>query len=239
MQANGIELCFLKNQEALEQKFSTDQLLRFLKDNTIFSNRSKTITLKKKDILIKEGEELKYIYIVKNGTILKSSHQNNTVDFIFSKDIIGLTKFLFNSKSEQTLQVVSDELVVERFHKADVIEKIINTEDGYFYHYLHMQKQLERQRAKEMLLRLPAELRVSKALLLLGSHYDRALEQENILTIAKIITRKMLAHYTNLTQNTVTAILQDLVKKELIMTKQHSAHVYPKKLQNHIKSLEL
>ncbi|EUJ18232.1 putative CRP/FNR family transcriptional regulator [Listeria grandensis FSL F6-0971] len=231
MRINMQEMREMYSDVAVEDQFNTNELLNLLEDANISPLECKTIRLKKHEMLITEGDDSEHIYVIEEGNLMMTDCQSKMIDFFFEQDIIGLTKFLFNDQSKLSFEVISEELVVKKFKKEDVIEKIMNKQEGYFFHYQHMHKEIERMQEKEKILRLPTEERIGRALLLLGNNYHNWKQKQSFLVFPQAINRKMLANYTSLTQNTITKVLQKFECSGLIRSNRRMIHIYPEKLE--------
>ncbi|AQY49749.1 hypothetical protein PWEIH_02027 [Listeria weihenstephanensis FSL R9-0317] len=231
------EMQFLYNQENIESQFSKEKFRSFLQEDKIFPLQGVKKKYRKSEIIIGENEEINEIYFIESGHIIATKDGEKAIDFFAGKDILGLTNLLLGSAAEYSYQVISSELVVTKYEKEDIIEKVINTQEGYFYHYVHMQNQVGRMMEKEDLLRLPSEQRISLALLSLGNKFGEETSDQDMICFPKPISKGMIAQYTNLNPNTITNVLQKLQEEEIIYPVRRAIYIDAYKLEEKLKGL--
>ncbi|MBC6316286.1 Crp/Fnr family transcriptional regulator [Listeria grandensis] len=231
MRNNIAEMQFLYNQESISTQFSKEKFRQFLQEDMIFPLTGVTKKYRKNDIIIPEGEVTNEIYFIESGNIAAMKEGEKVIDFYAKNDIIGLTDLLLDSQSECSFQVISNELILKKYDKENIIEKVINTQEGYFYHYVHMQNQVSRMMEKEELLRLPSEQRISLALLILGTEFGEETNDPDLLCFPKAISKGMIAQYTNLNPNTITNVLQKLEEADILFPARRAFHIDTFKLQ--------
>ncbi|MBC1436008.1 Crp/Fnr family transcriptional regulator [Listeria rocourtiae] len=209
------EMYFLYHSEIVKEAFNTHKLYCFLKKDLLYPVQSKVKKLNKHDLLIQEQNISSEVYFIQSGCVMEKKGQFLVNGFYTKGDIIGFDSLLLTDKSEYSLEVMSDEATIVKYKKAEIIEKILSTQEGYFYYYVHIQNQVKRLLEKEALLRLySAEQRIESALLQLVSVYwDR---DNEVALLPKYINKSILAKYTNLNSNTVTTVLQKLQKESII-----------------------
>ncbi|WP_149024005.1 Crp/Fnr family transcriptional regulator [Listeria grandensis] len=187
--------------------------------------------------MILEEEELNEIYFIESGHVAAFKDEEKIVDFFAKEDVLGLANLLLDSKSEYSFQVISNELIVTKYEKSDIIEKVINTQEGYFYHYVHMQNQVERMIEKEALLRLPSEQRISLALFQIVTKFGESTGKQHISRFPKQISKGMIAQYTSMNPNTITNVIQKLEEEEIIHPLRRTIHVDMSKLEMKLKEM--
>ncbi|MBC1604049.1 Crp/Fnr family transcriptional regulator [Listeria rocourtiae] len=177
------------------------------------------------------------VFLIEHGMIAATNGRNIVVDFFAQDDIIGLSNLMLGSTSDYIFVVLSDELTVIRYHKEDLIEKIMNTQEGYLYHYVHMQNMVNRLLARQELWRLPTEERIVIVLLELSRKYGQESENKNILCFPKQISKGMIAQYTNFNPNTITTILQKLQEEDCIYPVRSTIFIDMEKLETKLKAI--
>ncbi|MBA3927761.1 Crp/Fnr family transcriptional regulator [Listeria rustica] len=225
MRNNIAEMQFLYNQESISTQFSKEKFRQFLQEDMIFPLKGVTKKYRKNDIIIPEGEVMNEIYFIESGNVAAMKDGEKVIDFYADNDIIGLTNLLLDSQSEYSLQVVSNELITTKYDKENIIEKVINTQEGYFYHYVHMQNQVSQMMEKEELLRLPSEQRISLALLVLGTKFGEETNDPGLIRFPKAISKGMIAQYANLNPNTITNVLQKLEEEDILFPARRAFHI--------------
>ncbi|MBA3926456.1 Crp/Fnr family transcriptional regulator [Listeria rustica] len=232
MKQKAETMTLLYDQHHIEKSFSKEKFKIFLQEDMIFPLEGTRKKYRKGDILIDENDEVDDIILIESGHVIATKNTENLIDFYANQDIIGLSNMLLGSQSEYTYQVISNELMVIRYAKEDIIDKVINTQEGYFYHYVYMQSQVSRMMEKEELLRLPSEERISLAILSLGEKFGEIMKDDPDTVCFPIqISKGMLARYTNLNPNTVTNILQKLQAEDIIYSIRRTIYFNAYKLQ--------
>lgn len=225
-------MSLLYNQRYIEKQFSEEKFQFFLEEDTIFPLEGRRKKYRKGDMLVAEEDEVDDILFIESGYLMAMKDEENIIDFLGPQDIIGLSNLLLGSPSDYVYQVISNELTVLTYSKADVIDKVMNTQEGYFYHYVHMQNQVTRMMEKEALLRLPSDIRISLTLLHFGNKFgERMQDTPDTICFPKQISKGMLAQYTNLNPNTVTNILQKLQAEEILFSTKRMIYFDTYKLQ--------
>ncbi|MBC1457863.1 Crp/Fnr family transcriptional regulator [Listeria newyorkensis] len=225
MRNNIAEMEFLYSQESIATQFSRDKFHQFLQEDMIFPLKGVRKKYSKNEIIIPEGEVTNEIYFIESGNVAATKDGENVINFYAENEIIGLTNLLLDSHSEYAFQVISNELFVTKYDKESIIEKVINTQEGYFYHYVHMQNQVSQMIEKEQLLRLPSEQRISLALLILGTKFGEETNDQDLIGFPKSISKGMIGQYTNLNPNTITNVLQKLQEEEIIYPARRAFYV--------------
>ncbi|KGL46399.1 Crp/Fnr family transcriptional regulator [Listeria sp. SHR_NRA_18] len=225
-------MSLLYNQRYIEKQFSEEKFQFFLEEDTIFPVEGRRKKYRKGDMLLVEDDEVDDILFIESGYLMAMKDEENIIDFLGPQDIIGLSNLLLGSPSDYVYQVISNELTALTYAKADVIDKVMNTQEGYFYHYVHMQNQVARMMEKEELLRLPSEERISRAILKLGEKFGQSTQGDpDTICFPTQISKGMLAQYTNLNPNTVTNILQKLQAEEILISTKRMIYFDTYKLQ--------
>ncbi|KGL37368.1 Crp/Fnr family transcriptional regulator [Listeria sp. SHR_NRA_18] len=218
MQNNMIDMNSLYGEASIASQFSERRFRRFIEEDCIFPVRGVKKTFNRNDIILKANNDLNAIYFIEEGIVTGSIGKGIVVDFYTARDVLGLSNLMLGSDPAYTYQVLSEELVVTRYAKEDIIEKIMNTQEGYFYHYVHMQNLVNQMVKKEELLRLPTRQRISSVLLELGEKYGEETSEKNIICFPRQISKGMIAQYANLNPNTITSVLQKLQEEGYIYT---------------------
>ncbi|MBC1434916.1 Crp/Fnr family transcriptional regulator [Listeria rocourtiae] len=231
MRNNITEMQFLYTQESISQQFSKEKFCQFLQEDMIFPLKGIRKKYRKNDIIIPEGGTINEIYFIESGHVVAMKDGEKVIDFHAKNEIIGLTNLLLDSQSEYTFQVISNDLVTIRYDKESIIEKVINTQEGYFYHYVHMQNQISQMMDKEELLRLPSEQRISLALFTLVNKFGEATDDPDLICFPKPISKGMIAQYTNLNPNTITNVLQKLQEEDILYPARRAFYIDTFKLQ--------
>ncbi|KGL41289.1 hypothetical protein BMT55_03575 [Listeria newyorkensis] len=225
-------MTLLYDQRHIEKQFSEEKFQTFLQKDTIFPLEGTRKKYRKGDILIEEDDEVDDIFFIASGHLVATKNTENVIDFYAHQDVIGLSHLLLGSRSEYAYQVISNELTVVKYAKEDIIDNVINTQEGYFYHYVHMQNQVARMMEKEALLRLPSEERISRAIWKLGEKFGQSMQDDpDTICFPTQISKGMLAQYTNLNPNTVTNILQKLQAEDIIYSMKRTIYFNTYKLQ--------
>lgn len=222
---------FLYNKENISAKFSKDKFRQFLQEKVIFPLRGVTKKYYKNDSILTEGEVISHVYVIESGNVAVRKDEEQIISFYSENEIIGVTNLLLGSRSECSFQAISNELVVTKYDKVSIVEKVINTQEGYFYHYVHMQNQFSQMMEKEELLRLPSEQRISLALLILGTNFGEETDDQDLIRFPKSINKGMIAQYTNLNPNTITNVLQKLQNEDSLYPARGGFYVDIFKLQ--------
>ncbi|MBC1458780.1 Crp/Fnr family transcriptional regulator [Listeria newyorkensis] len=218
MQSRMMDMDSLYSEASIISHFSERRFRRFIEEDRIFPVRGVKKTFNRNDIIFKASNDLNAIYFIDEGIVTGTIEKGVVVDFYTVRDVLGLSNLMLGSDSAYTYQVLSEELVVTRYAKEDIIEKVMNTQEGYFYHYVHMQNLVKRMVKKEELLRLPTLQRISSVLLELGEKYGEETSEKNIISFPRHISKGMIAQYANLNPNTITSVLQKLQEEGFIYT---------------------
>ncbi|MBC1459234.1 Crp/Fnr family transcriptional regulator [Listeria newyorkensis] len=218
------EMYFLYHSEIVKEAFNTHKLYCFLQNDLLYPIQSRLKKLKKHDLLIKEKDISDEVYFIQSGCVMEKKGQFLVNGFYTKEDIIGFDSLLQTNKAEYSLEIISDEATIVKYKKAEIIEKILSVQEGYFYYYVHIQNQVQRLREKEALLRLhSAEQRIESALLQLVSGYWN--RHNELVPLPKYINKSILAKYTNLNSNTVTTVLQKLQKESIIQVNKRKIEI--------------
>lgn len=231
MQNRMMDMDSLYSEASIVSQFSERRFRRFIEEDRIFPVRGVKKTFNRNDIILKASNDLNAIYFIDEGIVTGTIEKGVVVDFYTARDVLGLSNLMLGSDSAYTYQVLSEELVVTRYAKEDIIEKVMNTQEGYFYHYVHMQNLVKRMVKKEELLRLPTLQRISSVLLELGEKYGEETSEKNIISFPRHISKGMIAQYANLNPNTITNVLQKLQEEGFIYTIKSSIFMDKSKLE--------
>ncbi|MBA3925829.1 Crp/Fnr family transcriptional regulator [Listeria rustica] len=231
MQNKMLDMNSLYSEDSIASQFSEHKFRRFIEEDCIFPVRGVKKTFNRNDIILKASDDLNAIYFIEEGIVTATIGKGVVVDFYTARDVLGLSNLMLGSSPLYTYQVLSDELVVTRYAKEDIIEKIMNTQEGYFYHYVHMQNQMKHMVKKEELLRLPTRQRISSVLLELGQKYGKETAEKNIISFPRQISKGMIAQYSNLNPNTITSVLQKLQEEGFIYTIKSAIYMDQPKLE--------
>ncbi|MBC2117602.1 Crp/Fnr family transcriptional regulator [Listeria booriae] len=231
MRQKMIEMNNLYSEESITSQFSERKFRQFIETDSIFPTSGVKKIFNRNDTIFKSNSDLNAVYFIEEGIVTATIEGEVVVDFYTTSDVLGFSNLMLGSDAFYKYQVLSDELVVTRYAKEDIIEKIINTQEGYFYHYVHMQNRVHHMAKKEELLRLPTRQRISKVLLEFGEKYGEATSEKNIISFPKQISKGMIAQYTNLNPNTVTNVLQKLQEEGYIYTIKSAIYMDKSKLK--------
>lgn len=231
MQNKMIDMNSLYSEASITSQFSEYRFRQFIEEDCIFPVKGVKKTFNRSDIVLKASNDLNAIYFIEEGIVTATLGKGVVVDFYTANDVLGLSNLMLGSTSLYTYQVLSDELIVTRYAKEDIIEKIMNTQEGYFYHYVYMQNQAKHMVKKEELLRLPTWQRISLALLELGEKYGEKTSEQHIISFPRQISKGMIAQYTNLNPNTITSVLQKLQQEGFIYTIKSAIYMDKPKLK--------
>ncbi|MBC6316285.1 Crp/Fnr family transcriptional regulator [Listeria grandensis] len=226
------EMHFLYNSETVTQEFSEHKFYYFLQKD-LFSPIEGTIKkFKKHEFLITEKEMVDEIYFIQSGCVMAMKNYSRVIDFYTEEDIVGFDCLLLTDLAAHSFKAISDEVLIMKYKKSEIIEKVLNAQEGYLYHYVHMQNQIKRLLEKEELLRQPSEKRIGFALLQIIKGCGARKRYSELVTFPKHINKGILAKYTNLNPNTVTNVLQKLQEESIIQVIQRTMHVNVLKLQS-------
>ncbi|KMT58586.1 Crp/Fnr family transcriptional regulator [Paenilisteria newyorkensis] len=215
----------------ISEDFNEVKFREFIQDDLIFPTRGVKKHYMKHDILIQDGTDENDVYFIEKGIVAATLDGKIVVDFFAENDVIGLSNLTLGSSPDYIFTVISDEVEVTRYRKEDLIEKIMNTQEGYLYHYVHMKNMTNRLLARQELWRLPTEERVIIVLLELGKKYGKEAKDKDTLCFPKQISKGMIAQYTNFNPNTITTILQKLQEEDCIYAVRSSIFVNTEKLE--------
>lgn len=206
----------LYGEASISERFNEVKFHEFIREDKIFPIRGVRKNYSKQDILIQGVADENDVYFIEKGIVAAMLDEKIVVDFFTENEVIGLSNLTLGSKPDYIFTAISDEVEVIRYRKEDLIEKIMNTQEGYLYHYVHMQNMTSRLLDRQELLRLPTEERIMMVLLELSERYGEVSEGKSMARFPKQINKGMLAQYTNLNPNTITTILQKLQEEEYI-----------------------
>lgn len=221
----------LYSEASIASQFSERRFRQFIEEDCIFPVRGVKKTFNRNDVILQASHDLNAIYFIEEGIVTATIGKGIVVNFYTERDVLGFSNLMLGSTPLYTYQVLSDELVVTRYAKEDIIEKIMNTQEGYFYHYVHMQNQVNQMVKKEELLRLPTRQRISSVLLELGEKYGEKTSEKNIISFPRQISKGMIAQYANLNPNTITNVLQKLQEEGFIYTIKSAIYMDKPKLE--------
>ncbi|WP_430535864.1 Crp/Fnr family transcriptional regulator [Listeria rocourtiae] len=219
------EMHFLYNTETVTKEFNKQQLHYFLQKDMLFPIEGTVKKFEKHEFLIKEKDVIDDIYIIQSGHVMAMRSSSWVSDFYKETDIIGFNGLLLQNFADYSFKVISDEVITIKYKKTEVVEKVLNTQEGYLYHYVHMKSQVRRLLAKEKLLRLPSEERIGFALLQIINRYRDRTVYVGLIPLPKDINKGILAMYTNLNPNTVTTVLQAFRDESIIRVIQQTMHI--------------
>ncbi|EUJ31407.1 Crp/Fnr family transcriptional regulator [Listeria cornellensis] len=226
------EMQFLYNSDVVNEEFNEYKFYYFLQKDMLYPLQGTIKQFKKHEFLINEKDSINEIYFIQSGYVMAMKRSSQVIDFYTKSDILGFDGLLLSELAEHSFEVISDEVTIMKYKKIDIIEKILNLQEGYFYHYVHMQNQVKRLLEKEELLRLPSEKRIGFALLQIIKRYGEGNRRSGIVPFPKHINKGILAKYTNLNPNTVTNVLQKFQEESIIQTIQRTMHINLTKLQS-------
>lgn len=232
MNQRAVGMNFLYNSSVVEKEFSKERFLQSLREDNVYPIKGTIRQYEKYEQIMKESEVVDEIFFIVSGYIIACEGKTRITYFYGSQDIIGLENLILEKPSLCSFEAVSDKVEVIKYKKVDIIEKILNMQEGYLYHYVYMQDRVTQMVRREELLRLSSEDRVSLALFRLSERYGESIPQSDITVFPKPINKGMLARYTNLNPNTVTVAFQNLYQEKILTTNQKSLHVDISKLKS-------
>ncbi|MBC1907651.1 Crp/Fnr family transcriptional regulator [Listeria booriae] len=221
----------------ISKDFNEMKFRQFIQDDFIFPIQGVKKNYVKQDILIREGADTNDVYFIEQGMVAATLDGNVAVDFFTKNDVIGLSNLTLGSKSDYTFTVLSDEIEVTRYRKEDLIEKIMNTQEGYLYHYMHMQNTASRLLARQELLQLPTEERIIFVLLELSEKYGNEVDDKDMLRFPKQINKGRIAQYTNFNASTIATVLQKLQEEACIYPVRSAIFVNTEKLETKLEAI--
>ncbi|MBC1605517.1 Crp/Fnr family transcriptional regulator [Listeria rocourtiae] len=231
----------------IREYFNFSKFAGFLCTNDIMPIPHETVSFKKNTYPLREtihtgAEEdervdTEFIYIIESG-IATMEKDNIVLDIKASDDIVGFSDlFTFNS-SNYSYKVISNAMTVVKFNKAHVVDKLLNTQEGYLYHYSYTLRERQNLEFKERIRREKAESKV-----ILAVHH--LLEKLNLLNL-KIsdlytsfpITMVTLANYVHLNVNTVSTVLHNLMKLGVVKIDNKQIFVNLEKIEAYIVDID-
>ncbi|MBC1436009.1 Crp/Fnr family transcriptional regulator [Listeria rocourtiae] len=234
MKNSTIEMNKLYSEESISNQFSKEEFRHFLQRDEVSSPNGIKQKYRKNDIIILEDEIINDVYFIESGHVASIKGEKQISDFYTSNEILGFTKLLLNAYSEYSYKVISNEVIVTKYTKEYIIDKVFNTQEGYFYHYNYIQNQINRMLEKVNLIRLPSKQRVSLALLQLCSRFGKKTEDPDIICFPRDIGKALLGQYVNLNPNTITNIFQKLGEEEIIFPSRRTFYVNITNLQKNL-----
>ncbi|MBC1434917.1 Crp/Fnr family transcriptional regulator [Listeria rocourtiae] len=226
----AIEMYSLYNSETVTKEFNKQKFYCFLQRDLSFPIEGTLKKLKKHEFLMKEKDTIDEICFIRSGCVMAMKKCSRVIDFYTEEDIVGFDELILTESAKHSFKAISDEVIIIKYKKSEIVEKILNAQEGYLYHYVHMQNQIRRLLEKEALLRLPSEKRVGYALLQIMS--GSGIQHKELITFPKHINKGILAKYTNLNRNTVTTVLQKLQEESIIQIKQRNMYINIVRLQS-------
>ncbi|MBA3927760.1 Crp/Fnr family transcriptional regulator [Listeria rustica] len=229
------EMHVLYNSETVTQEFNEHKFYYFLQKDMMTPIEGTVKKFKKHEFLLNEKEMIDEIYFIQSGCVMAMKNYSRVIDFYTEADIVGFDCLLLTDLAAHSFKAITDEVIIMKYKKMEIIEKVLNAQEGYLYHYVHMQNQIKRLLAKEELLRLPSEKRIGFALLqIIRGCGGNSQEYSERVTFPKHINKGILAKYTNLNPNTVTTVLQKFQEESIIQVTQRTMHINVWKLQSKI-----
>ncbi|MBC1459235.1 Crp/Fnr family transcriptional regulator [Listeria newyorkensis] len=236
MKNNTIEMSMLYSEASISNQFSKESFRHFLQENEIFPSNGIKQKYRKNDIILLENEIINDVYFIESGHVASMKGEKQISDFYTDSEILGFTKLLLNNNSEYSFKVISNEVTVTKYTKEHIIDKIFNTQEGYFYHYVFIQNQISRMFEKVELIRLPSKQRVSLAVLQLCSRFGEKTEDQDVICFPRHIGKAVLGQYVNLNPNTITNILRKLEEEDIVYPSRSTFYVNILKLQKKIQT---
>ncbi|MBC1457862.1 Crp/Fnr family transcriptional regulator [Listeria newyorkensis] len=219
------EMHMLYNAETVTKEFNERKFYYYLQKDVFPPLAGTMKRFKKHEFLMKEKDTIDEIYFIQSGCVMAIKNDSWVFDFYAETDIIGFDSLLLSHFATHSFQVISDEVIAMKYKKSEIIEKVLNAQEGYLYYYVHVHNQVKRLLAKEALLRLPSEERIGLALLqIIKGYRDRTIHRGRIL-FPKHINKGILAKYTNLNPNTITTVLQKFQDQAIIQVIHQRMHV--------------
>lgn len=231
----------------IKEYFNFSKFAGFLCTNEIMPIPYETVSFKKNTYPLteivptggpdEERADTEFIYIIESG-IATMEKEDIVLDIKASDDIVGFSDlFTFNS-SNYSYKVISNVMNVVKFNKAHVVDKLLNTQEGYLYHYSYTLRERQNLEFKERIRREKAESKV-----VLAIHH--LLDKLNLLNAEKSdlytefpITMVTLANYVHLNVNTVSTVLHNLMKLGMVKIRNKQIFINFEKIEVYINDIE-
>lgn len=203
----------LYNIEAIKRDFSLGKLLSILLDDEVYPIRKQKLVFEKSEMFYMENEEDSYVFAIEKG-ISSVFIGNQLVNFVGAGEFIGLHCEGSTDETRFSGSVISDEVVVWRFHFHDVLAKIMNIQEGYLYHYNYMISIYPIYLNKILAMGADVEERVFGFLEIIAGKFGEI--DGPFVKIPSFFTRKLLSDYINVSRMTLNTTIKRLEEKELI-----------------------
>ncbi|EUJ23686.1 cAMP-binding domain-containing protein [Listeria grandensis FSL F6-0971] len=228
------EMHFLYNDKIVHEEFNKEQFFHFLQDDSFLSTNKVAKQYRKKEVLIREQEEVRDLFFIKEGCVMATQESKRVMSFHASGDIIGLENLILYSDAKYSFEVISDKVSIIKCNKAEMVEKILNAQEGYLYYYIHLQNLIQHLRNKEELLRLSSEQRINLVLFCCALKYGEKKHGTTKVCFPKYINKGIIAKYSNLNPNTVTVSLQKLEEAKIIESVRRKMYIDLAKLEKRL-----
>ncbi|MDT0111371.1 hypothetical protein QJV45_12890 [Listeria booriae] len=231
----------------IKEYFNFSKFAKFLCTNDIMPIPYETVSFKKNMYPLKETiptigledeqPDTEFIYIIESG-IATMEKDNIVLDIKASDDIVGFSDLFTFNCSNYSYKVISNVMNVVKFNKAHVVDKLLNTQEGYLYHYSYTLRERQNLEFKERIRREKAESKVVFAMHhLLGKLNLSNIEKSDLYTSFPI-TMATLANYVHLNVNTVSTVLHSLMKLGMVQIKNKQIFVNFRKIETYLINIE-
>ncbi|MBC1212483.1 Crp/Fnr family transcriptional regulator [Listeria booriae] len=220
-------------QKEIDDQFNSMKLLSFLRQNSILEIECQEVSFPKNKYLIETDEKSEYIYFISDG-IVAVEINNKIIDFKTTTDIVGFSELMNLDNSEFSYKSISKVVVAWKFKKVEVLDKLLNTQEGYLYHYHYLTKELHRLQAKEELLRQPSVEKIEKTLVYLIDKLGMDKKQGLVGDFIEFpISVALLAQYIELHEATIYRKIKEMRAASIIYTEKQKIYIDVKGLAYH------
>lgn len=190
--------------------------------------KTETIRLKKYHQLIKQGDALKNLFILKSGSIKEVSINEDGSSFItkfhFKGDVLGLNSI--DLEYHPTSFLTLEDTIVEKFN----FQELLSNSVSFHYFFTKISESVTEYTIRKRVFTQKSEGKISSLLLELFNKNPDSPDYFNMS-----MTREDIANHLGLSEFTVSRILSKLQKESIIEIKAKSRSIKlidKKKLEN-------
>ncbi|MDT0110967.1 Crp/Fnr family transcriptional regulator [Listeria booriae] len=221
----GHDMRALYHQDVIDSQFNPVKFLLFLRQDDVLKIDSERVTFNKNDYLVKERDYSEYIYFIEEGVVTVESDER-VIDFKATSEIIGFQDLMDFNNTNFSYKVFSKNLIAHKFRKIEVIDKVLNTQEGYLYHYHCINREMQELQIKEVLLRKNSIERIKSALIYLLKKFEKENQKSIINEFIELpITIDLLAQYVEMNHVTLYRKLKEMKNQEILYTKKQKIYI--------------
>lgn len=223
----------LYHQDEIDSQFNATKLFDFLRQDNILPIGCKKMFFHRNDYLISKGERSEYVYYIEDGLVSMEGN-DRVIDFKSASDIVGFQELMMFEKTEFSYKALSKGVIVWKFKKIEVLDKLLNTQEGYLYHYHYLTQELQSLQQKEIFLRKASAEKLEQSLIYLIKKFGTKSKTVYSTKFVELpITVVSLAQYIEVHHATIYRKIREMKKHNIVYTEKQKIYVNLEALKNH------